>query len=195
MKLSSRVQAFLKTLSLSVLLFSFFRIIFYLTFMNTSQNFTFLDALRAFFIGLRFDIRLSLLLSLPILLFSLFKRIHWARSDFSRKFWASAYALIFLSLLFTYAGDLGYYAYLRSRINARIFEFFNNFLISAEMVYESYNVWAWSIGLVILTFVIYKILYFFVFTHKEDVFNKKKVRVFQSLALTFAIIIGLHGSS
>lgn len=194
MKLNSQTKAYLKTLSFSLIVFSFFRLIFYFYFSESAAEFSTADALQAFFIGLRFDLRLSLLTSLPILLIPIYKKAHWANSNVSRKLWASLYSFAFLIICLTYAGDFGYYSYLQSRINSRIFEFIYDIKTSLVMVYESYNIWAWGLALVLATYYTYQALYKYIFTLQNQTLDKK-IALFQSLVLGLIVTIGLHGST
>ena len=96
------------------------------------------DLLRAFYLGLKFDARLSAIVSFPLLFFS-----------------SRAYVAIVETLLAVlYAADFGTYAYIRQRLNAGVLEFLRNPIISMHMVWESYHVVWFGLGIVLFLAVI-----------------------------------------
>lgn len=149
-------------LSVALLLFVvqvLFRIIFYFGFSDLSQNeaATLPVLLKAWSIGLRFDARLAILLTAPLLLLMLPKlrllERRWARRV------ATAYVLLVaLAVSLFSVFDLGHYAYLGIRIDSTVVRFFDDIAISANMVWESYPV-IWitlgviAVGLVVYTFI------------------------------------------
>src|SRR5438309_110121 len=91
-----------------------------------------LDLAHAFYLGLKFDARLAAVVSLPLLFFS-----------------STAYIVIAEMLLaILYAADFGCYAYIHQRLNAEVLEFLRNPIISLHMVWESYHVVWFALGLV-----------------------------------------------
>ncbi|WP_339843080.1 sulfatase-like hydrolase/transferase [uncultured Halopseudomonas sp.] len=103
-------------------------------------------------IGVRFDLRLAILLMLPAMFLAWLPVWNSLRSRPLR--WISrAYLLIALAvLLFMYIIDFGHYAYLGVRLNASALKFIEDAGISQQMVWESYPViWitlAWLVMLV-----------------------------------------------
>jgi phosphoglycerol transferase MdoB-like AlkP superfamily enzyme len=92
------------------------------------------------FIGVKFDLRLALLLSLPVFLLTWLPRYNVASSPAIRKL-ARIYigATLLITLLF-YILDFGHYSYLGIRMNSTVLRFFEDLSISANMVWESYPV-------------------------------------------------------
>lgn len=91
-------------------------------------------------IGVRFDLRLAILLMLPAMLLAWLPRWNSLRSQTLR--WGSrVYLLVALAIvLFMYIIDFGHYAYLGVRLNASALKFIEDAGISQQMVWESYPV-------------------------------------------------------
>ena len=90
-------------------------------------------------IGLKFDLRIAILLSLPLLLL-LTTRFHIATHALARRI-ANVYLLTALLLvLLIHWIDFGYYSYLAVRINATVYRYFKDAAISAEMLWQSYPI-------------------------------------------------------
>lgn len=91
-------------------------------------------------IGVRFDLRLAILLMLPAMLLAWLPVWNSLRSPLLR--WVGrAYLLIALAIvLFMYIIDFGHYAYLGVRLNASALKFLEDAGISRQMVWESYPV-------------------------------------------------------
>jgi hypothetical protein len=92
------------------------------------------------YIGVKFDLRLAILLSLPVFLLTWLPRYNVSSSLAIRRL-ARVYIIVALlvSLLF-YIIDFGHYAYLGTRLNSTAMRFFDDLSISANMMWESYPV-------------------------------------------------------
>lgn len=129
-------------------LFSLARFVFCAIFDNPNDPLGMGDLLQALYIGLKFDARLILLFMLPLLLLGWVKRLSPMQSGFGRKLWVSYLLLaLFVSAAF-YITDFGHYAYLSTRLDSTALRFLSNPLISAQMVWESYPVLPWLLGLI-----------------------------------------------
>jgi glucan phosphoethanolaminetransferase (alkaline phosphatase superfamily) len=91
-------------------------------------------------VGLRFDLRLAILLMLPIALLAWIPRWNLIRSSTARILARLYLALIIGTVFLVYIIDFGHYAYLGVRINATVFRFFDDAKISLGMVWQSYPV-------------------------------------------------------
>ena len=69
---SRRINFIFKNILIFLLLLITFRIFFFLFFNSSSENYTILVLLKAFFIGIKFDLRLAVLLCFPHMILSLF---------------------------------------------------------------------------------------------------------------------------
>ncbi|WP_047337271.1 LTA synthase family protein [Pseudomonas protegens] len=91
-------------------------------------------------IGLRFDLRLTLLLLLPLALLAWLPRWNLLRLP-TLRWLARAYLLLVLGGVgLLYIIDFGHYAYLGVRINATVLRYLDDAQISRQMLWESYPV-------------------------------------------------------
>src|SRR5690554_7366902 len=97
-------------------------------------------------IGLRFDLRLAILLTLPIALLAWLPRWNLARLRALRWLPRIYLVLALAVLMLVYIIDFGHYAYLGVRINATVFNFLKDAQISAGMVWQTYPVVWISLG-------------------------------------------------
>ncbi len=95
---------------------------------------------KALYIGAKFDLRLTLLTLLPPALVGWIGPLSLVDGRPGRRIW-TAYlgAAVGLTLL-VYAIDFGHFAYLATRINARVFDLLADTAISLQMVWETYPV-------------------------------------------------------
>lgn len=107
----------------------------------TGENAESVDlVLRTLGVGLRFDLRLAILLMLPVaLLVVLPQKNTWLRLLWAwlRRLWLLV-ALVVIGLI--YVLDFGHYAYLGLRVNGSVLRFLTDKQISADMVWQSYPV-------------------------------------------------------
>ena len=102
-------------------------------------------------IGLRFDLRLALLLMLPLALLAWLPRWNLLRVP-ALRWLARGYLLLVLGAVgLVYIVDFGHYAYLGVRINATVLRYLDDAQISRQMVWETYPVlWislAWLVAM------------------------------------------------
>ena len=91
-------------------------------------------------IGLRFDLRLAVLILLPLALLAWLPR--WNLVTVPALRWlARGYLLLALAIVgLVYIIDFGHYAYLGVRINATVLRYLQDAQISQQMVWETYPV-------------------------------------------------------
>ncbi len=146
---------FVNIFSLTVYAF-LFRCIFYFFFAQLDNAST-KEVQQAFALGIRFDIRLAILIVFPIalLLFGVNQRF------FKRKAYkivSSIYfTIMYVALTLFYIFDFGYYDYLSIRLDAASLRFLSNLDISTQVLFESYPVYKGLFGLLILTILLYKL--------------------------------------
>jgi len=118
----------------NVVLFTLLRVAFLLAFgHHLAGN----DLARAFYLGLKFDARIAALVVVPIAIFG------------ARGIATIVVAVFEVLVLVCYAIDFGSYAYVHQRVNASELEFLRNPLISLHMVWESYHVVWFGIGVLL----------------------------------------------
>ena len=139
---SGRLQYMAGVVALFFLIFVALRAIFYFGFSEVGQTVhpdpaTLFETL---YIGVKFDLRLAILLSLPVFLLTWVPRYNVSRSPGIRRLARIYIAVALLVTLLFYIIDFGHYAYLGTRLNSTVMRFFDDLSISANMMWESYPV-------------------------------------------------------
>jgi hypothetical protein len=98
------------------------------------------DILKALGIGFRFDLRLAILVMLPLGLLACLPRWNLATVPALRWLARVYLGVAVFGLLLLYILDFGHYAYLAVRINSTVLKFIEDASISGEMVWQSYPV-------------------------------------------------------
>ena len=114
--------------------------------------------IKALLIGIRFDLRLAVLVNIPLMIFCAMPIVNIVRSIWVRRI-SNLYIYSFTGLLLLfYSVDIGHYSYLGRRVDVSILGFLDNPRISAQMVWESYPV---IIILILLLFIFigFKLIY------------------------------------
>jgi hypothetical protein len=96
--------------------------------------------LKAFWVGLRFDLRVSLLAALITLPWLFLPRFSAVNYPLLRRFLGYWFGIILITILTMYVLDAGHYLYLNKRIDASIVRFSSDIAISTSMVWQSYPV-------------------------------------------------------
>ncbi len=128
--------------ALFFLIFVALRAVFYFGFSEVGQTVhpdpgTLYETL---YIGIKFDLRLALILSLPVFLLTWLPRYNVLRSAAVRKLARIYIAVALLVTLLMYIIDFGHYTYLGIRMNSTVMRFFEDLSISANMMWQSYPV-------------------------------------------------------
>ena len=130
----------LKLVALDIAIFALFRIVFYQWFNVPDATITAPMLFNAFYLGFKFDLRLALLINVPIFLLGLFWRFNSVTGQVFKKTSLSYLLFIHGAILFVYFIDFGHYDYLRQRIDVTVLRFLQDLAISRQMVSESYPV-------------------------------------------------------
>ena len=148
--------------ALFLLIFVALRAVFYFGFSDVGQTIHPDPAVlyQTLYIGIKFDLRLALILSLPVFLLTWLPRYNVLNSMAVRKLARIYIGIALLVTLLFYIIDFGHYTYLGIRMNSTVLRFFEDLTVSANMMWESYPVvWvtlAWllttitAIGLIML---------------------------------------------
>ncbi|MBU0721675.1 sulfatase-like hydrolase/transferase [bacterium] len=121
-------------------LFVFMRIAFYLVYNDPSSPLVLSDFMKAMWLGMRFDLRMVVLMILPMFVLGGIKWLSPFRYDLARYGWLAYLSAVFAFYVMFYVFDFGHYAYLNTRLDFTAMRFLENAAISAEMVWESYPV-------------------------------------------------------
>jgi phosphoglycerol transferase MdoB-like AlkP superfamily enzyme len=148
-----RLQLYtIKVVLLFVLVQMILRVVFWLRFKSPLDPIPASDLLQAFYLGLKYDLQVSLVLALPILLLGWIKPLHPVNSNSGKRLWFIYTGFMMLLLLAVYATDFGHYAYLEQRLNATALRFLENLQISATMVWQTYPVITGGLVLILLVY-------------------------------------------
>jgi phosphoglycerol transferase MdoB-like AlkP superfamily enzyme len=152
-KFLPRLQLYtLKAVLLFLLVQTILRIVFWLKFKSPLDPAPVSDLIQAFYLGLKYDLQVSLVLAIPVLLLGWIRPIHPVYSETGKRLWFAYTGLVMLGLLAVYAIDFGHYAYLEQRLNATALRFLENLQISATMVWQTYPVITGSLVLILLVY-------------------------------------------
>jgi len=155
---SRRIQFIFKSIIIYFLLLVLLRILFFMIFNSESETYTLGSLIKALLIGIRFDLRLAVLVNIPLMIFCAMPIVNVVRSIWVRRI-SNLYIYLFTGLLLLfYSVDMGHYSYLGQRVDVSVLRFLDNPQISAQMVWESYPV---IIILILLLFIFigFKLIY------------------------------------
>ncbi|MDY6987989.1 MAG: LTA synthase family protein [Thermodesulfobacteriota bacterium] len=144
-KLPKRLRFSALVVGITLIVFTGLRMAFWLTFHRANDPVSTETLVRSFFLGFKFDVRLSLLIVFPFLVFSWIPLLNPERSARGRRFWAGHFSILVPLIVLLYFIDFGQYAYLAERIDASALRYIENPLISFQMVWETYPV-LWGIS-------------------------------------------------
>jgi phosphoglycerol transferase MdoB-like AlkP superfamily enzyme len=136
---------------LYLLFFSTLRIVFWGWFGDPADPIPGPDLFTAFYLGLKFDLRLALLLVLPLLALGWLRWFNPFTHRWAHWLWTGYFALSNTAVLLVFFIHFGHYDYLHKPLDATVLRFADNLAISAQMVWETYPVLWGVIGLVVFT--------------------------------------------
>jgi phosphoglycerol transferase MdoB-like AlkP superfamily enzyme len=109
------------------------------------------DLIKALYLGAKFDLRLVLLLLLPLALLGWIPLFDPARRSAARIAWLAYLAATECAVLLLYFVDFGHYAYVRVRLNASLLDHLTPLSVAARVAWDTYPVLQCLLGLVLLT--------------------------------------------
>ncbi len=179
----------------NVVIFIVLRLGFFLVFYDPFDSIPTSVLLKSFYMGLKLDMRLVLLIHLPVLLLGWVKPFSIVSAVRGRQLWAGYLVFVNSVILLLYFTDFGHYAYLENRIDATAIRFLYNPLISFQMVWESYPIVRWMAvfcGLVCAyTFFVRWLLTLVSHTVTQTVAKWKKITAV--LLIVFLYLFGIYG--
>lgn len=152
--LSPTIRFLLWAMALNLAVFTAFRIVFWLVFRSGAPDAPAAELLRAFYLGLKFDLRLALLICLPPLALAVFPALNPARRPSARALWLGYLTVAQAAVVFLYFVDLGHYGYVRARLNATVLEHLQPVSIALQMAWETYPV-VWGLAAVAVLALLY----------------------------------------
>ncbi|WP_367253541.1 LTA synthase family protein [Pseudomonas sp. stari2] len=185
---SRRLRYGLGATGLAFLLFALLRLVFLFGFSGGDVAQFFIDPhwLQTLGIGFRFDLRLALLLVLPLAVLAWLPRWNLTTVPTLRGV-ARVYLLLALGLIgLVYIIDFGHYAYLGVRINATVLRYLDDAQISQQMVWETYPVLWIALGWLAVL-----VLWFYGFVRLERLTLAREPRAIRRRSVAIGAGLGL----
>jgi len=129
-------------------LFTFMRLGLY--FFSNQQSYGLSKLGGAFFLGLRYDLRMIAILLIPMLLLGSIPFLHPFTSKLGKKIWMTILGIASVFALFFFAVDFAHYAYLEQRLNASSLNYLEDAKISMGMVWQSYPIIRILLGILLM---------------------------------------------
>ncbi|HEX6427718.1 MAG TPA: sulfatase-like hydrolase/transferase [Niastella sp.] len=104
----------------------------------------------AFFLGLRYDLRMISILLVAMLILGSIPPLHPFSSARGKKFWMVTLGVVVLFALFIFSVDFAHYAYLEQRLNASVLNYLEDARISMSMVWQSYPIIRMVLGVLLV---------------------------------------------
>lgn len=184
-------------IKLAAIIFAFqfiFRASFFFWFNSTAQEYELSDLFKGVHLGLKFDLRVTLLLCLPLALFIVIINPH--QRKWAKHLWASFYTLIIFIFTLGFFFDFAYYSYLNARVNGTVLKFLRNPDIILNMMWESYPIIPMFIAATLFSIVLYFLILKFVFSSDSKYIQ---LSMFQKLFVTMIVAAlylgGLYGKA
>jgi phosphoglycerol transferase MdoB-like AlkP superfamily enzyme len=128
---------------------SLYRLAFYFTYNPSHKAFSG----SAFLMGLRFDAKFASILGLIILALCSFPFLHPFKNIKAAKFWNIVVPFVFVLMLIFFGADFYHFDYLHQRLNASVLNYLQDAGISFGMMWQTYPIVKFSIGLLIFAIV------------------------------------------
>lgn len=151
------IRFLLWAVGLNLAVFSVFRVAFWLLYRSAAPDAPVEDLVRAFYLGLKFDLRLALLICLPPLALAAIPALSPARRPRALTLWLGYFAVVQAAVVFLYFIDLGHYSYVRARLNATLVEHLQPVSIALQMAWETYPV-VWGLAAVAVLALLHLVL-------------------------------------
>lgn len=171
-----------------------FRIIFFTSFAQL-ENVSSAELKTAFWLGLRFDLKLAILSFFPLSIFVLITNYSFFKYHIYQKI-ATIYSLIiYLILTLFFLFDFGYYDYLSIRLDASSLRFLSNLKISGQVLLESYPVYKGLLGVLLLCYIIFKIAkQIYLYFNNQKTFISNKIKSFYFITTFLLLSFGIYSS-
>ena len=144
------VRLALPLVALHVATMSAFRLAFFIVFRNPQEALSGAELAHAFYVGAKLDLRLAVLVALPLLVLGGFSWLDPWRHRWAAIAWQAHYGFWTTVLVLTHFIDLGHYGYLETRLNAAALQYIEDPKVSGRMMWESYPVGWGLLGLVLV---------------------------------------------
>ena len=150
-RLPALARFLLALTAVNLAVFAAFRVVFWAAFHAASADASWADVLAALYLGFKFDLRLALILCLPLALLGWIPLFDPTRLRRARIAWFGYLAAVQSIVLLLYFVDFGHYDYVRARLNASLLDHLTPVAVAARMAWETYPVLPGLLGLLLLT--------------------------------------------
>jgi phosphoglycerol transferase MdoB-like AlkP superfamily enzyme len=140
----------LVSVTMMVGIFTILRVIFFFVFRDPHATTGLLTVMISYYIGLKFDMRLALLIHSPILFLAWIKPVNIITTKIGRLLWSGYLTLVIILLFILYSVDFGHYADQGVRMDATVFSLLYNFGDSLKVIWQTFPV----LRIVVLLFLI-----------------------------------------
>jgi len=167
------------------------RLLFYFLAIEHS-NFNSIELKKAFFLGFRYDLKLSSLVVFPFAILVLISNNRFFLNHRLKKIAIIYWIISYVVITIFYSFDFGFYNYLNTRIDSTALRFTTNLKISIHVLVESYPVFKGLLGLFLLGFIIYKSAnwHYKIFTNSNYFLSlKKKITYFIGTILVLSFLV------
>ncbi len=194
----NRIPNYIKYIFLNVLILFIYVLIFRVIFYNyflISESETITEIKKAFFLGFRYDLKLTIISLFPLSILVLITNYNFFKSKLLKSIALVYMVLTYLTLTLFFIFDFGYYEYLSIRLDASSLRFLNNLKISTQVLFESYPVYKVSIGLLILGYLIFKSMkYIYMSFNFSHIKVNKKIKAFYFISTILLLSFGIYSS-
>jgi len=193
-KIPNYIKYIFSNFFLLIVFNAIFRIIFY-TFFAELETATLSEIQKAFWLGIRFDIKLASIAIFPLSLLVLISNRRFFKYSFYRKL-ANVYLVLgYLTLTIFYLIDFGYYEYLSIRLDAASLRFLDDLKISSQVLLESYPVFKGLIILLIFIFLVFKASKFIYSKFQTNQFHiSKKIKTVYFITTFLLLAFSIYNS-
>jgi phosphoglycerol transferase MdoB-like AlkP superfamily enzyme len=132
------------------------RFVFAAAFQALSGGATAGEMLQALYIGIKFDLRLAILISAPAALLGLIPALSPTRPK-ARTLWLWYFVVVQAVVLLLYAVDIGHYDYARARLNATLIEHLTPADVALRMAWQTYPI-VWGVLGLALAAALYRLV-------------------------------------
>ena len=133
-------------LGIFLLIFTIFRVITCIVF--KPSNLRFGDVFPSFLMGIRYDLRWIAFMLLPIVLFSMIRRLSPFYSPRNKKWWTWYLAITTFVVFVFFAAGFGSFSYNQTPLDAGAMNFTEDFSISWKMIQQTYPLFWMLLGLI-----------------------------------------------
>ncbi len=137
-KLPKLIRFLIQLVALEVVLFTLFRVAFFIAFKDYGTDYTTSDVLYSFWLGFRFDLQLALIANLPLFLLGGIPYLGIFKSTFGKYFWILYILITNIAFIVLYVIDFPYYDFFKKMVDSSIIRYFYDIGEAFKMVAEGY---------------------------------------------------------